>query len=169
MADVERCLARPGKPPIMDTRSLLLPRRAWLAALFGAALFATASAQTGTDPNWMPYSDSVGTALKLTPEQRKSMADIDRRYHAQYDKLGNDGLRQEQYPTMQQQRDRDIQEALGPQYTQWQELDKHYVPGTVQPLPNNGGRPGVDQQGPPTLPPTPQPPPPTPMPGTPTK
>jgi len=60
------------------------------------ALAGTLQAQGNTDPNWMPYSDSLGNVMKLTPEQRKAMHDLDMRYETQYDQLGNDELRKQQ-------------------------------------------------------------------------
>jgi hypothetical protein len=86
-----------------------------------------ASAQiTGSRTGWIMFDDSVANALELREGQMDRLHTIDRRYQADYERLGADPRSDPNYLALTERRNAEIQTVLdASQYERWMRLNDY--------------------------------------------
>ncbi len=77
--------------------------------------------QQPTDQGWTMFDDRVATDMNIDADRLDRLRAVDKSYHARYDALGKEPWSSKEYPTLTEQRNREIEGILSPaQYDEWQ-------------------------------------------------
>lgn len=100
-----------------------------LSILLLASAVQAQTADSTLRQRWLPFNDSIGQVLRLTPEQLGRATQVDLRLRKQYDAMGNTPWTDPRYPSLQDQRNMEVRGILDQdQYKQWLEIDRPVTP-----------------------------------------